>query len=285
MSKFLELSGLTRYDGKIKDYIKDLANGASFAVARGHLHNANGNTLSSWSDISNMEDNYINLKYNNSTTISKANVEAYVQLMFGEKRIPIYGSAAGRNLFLLIVDPVSGSEFSNGDVVRVEITASGSNYTMILRRLTRLATISDLYNKLEGATRYVHNIRLYNSSSNAMITFSLVTNSSTALTYNTLPYALYSAGFNSSTKTCPASGAVMSSTSANMVVGVYGTSSTTSSTTLAYRYLTLFSRTSSSATTATLAGSLSSNTNSFTLSSSWTIEDTVQRTVRDPYTY
>ena len=122
--------------------------------------------------------------------------------------------------------------------------------------------------------KHKHNIRLYSSSSYC-ITFSFITSSETALTYNTLPKALYDAGFNSSTKLCPATGMTSISLKTNLVVGVYCSSSSASGTTLYYGYITLISTSSSTATMQT-SPTLTTGVSITLSSTSGVVVDTVE---------
>jgi len=267
MAKYLDSTGLTRYDGKIKDFVKAMANGSSFAVINSYNYNVDGNTLSGWS-YEEQEDG-IYLKYNNSTNISKANVEAYVQLMFGEKRLPVSASASARGLY--VMPRYDSAPLMDGYVYRLRITPNGNNYVMMLELVLALATNARLASA-SVTVKYQHNIRLYYASFGICISFSLITNSSTPLTYNKVTKALYDSGFTSGSNVCPANGFKIDGSAMRGIYGVYSASSSATGTSLYYRYVTLNSLSSS---TATIAGSLSDNTNSTTLSSSWTIQDTV----------
>lgn len=115
---------------------------------------------------------------------------------------------------------------------------------------------------------YQHNIRLEYTS--IVLSFSIITGSSTALTTSTLGQALYSAGFNSTTALCPANGFYISSSNMRAIFGVYGLNNSSNSS-LGYKYTDIASLSNS---TATIKGSL--NTGVSTLAySSWTVSDIV----------
>lgn len=122
---------------------------------------------------------------------------------------------------------------------------------------------------VDGAetVKYRHNIQLVYSN-NYIATFSIITNSSTSLTFATLKAALYNNGFSSSDKVCPAQGQCYTAGYTRLIIGVYCGSTTGN---LGFKYITLASTSSG---TMTINQTVSAN--STTYSNAPTINDVVE---------
>ena len=135
-----------------------------------------------------------------------------------------------------------------------------------------------------ATNKYMHNVFFTAMSigigtPNTSVAFKFATASSTVYGYNSLPYALYSAGFNSSTAFCPASGLYGTSngSTTGIVIGVFCATGTSTGTSLTIVYLPLATTSSG---TMTVVGSIAAtpSTATFTISSN-TTKDMVRETI------
>lgn len=141
--------------------------------------------------------------------------------------------------------------------------------------------IKDTYSK----KLYEHNIKIYYATYNFIVTFKFINNDSTEYCYDgttspvktgykELAKALYNAGYTSQTTLCTANGIWgITNGSQNLIIGVYGYNNNTNDIRLYFRYVSLVTYSSG---TATINTSINENGTYYALSNSFTIKDKVR---------